>query len=140
LYRDCLDKGDKLRTMHNIQEGTIVEDVSINIPIISAALEIRWADHQSNMIEIEGKIANQSISILIDSRASHSYIAPNLVERFHLKRSKHDKSWIVQLSTETKRKINEIAKGCPIDMNNVNTIADTSIIPLGSYDVLIGMD
>jgi hypothetical protein len=57
-----------------------------------------------------------------------------------LKRSKHDKSWIVQLSTETKRKINEIAKGCPIDMNNVNTIADISIIPFGSYDVLVGMD
>jgi len=44
--------------MHNIQEGTIVEDVSRNIPIVSAALEIRWANHQSNMIEIEGKIAN----------------------------------------------------------------------------------
>jgi hypothetical protein len=38
------------------------------------------------------------------------------------------------------KKINEIVKGCPIDMNGVNTIADLNIIPLGSYDVLIGMD
>jgi hypothetical protein len=51
------------------------------------------------MIEVEGKIANQPIAILIDSGASHSYIAPNLVERFHLKRSKHEKSWLVQLAT-----------------------------------------
>jgi hypothetical protein len=71
---------------------------------------------------------------------SHSYIAPNLVERFHLKRSKHEKSWLVQLATRTKRKINEIVKGCPLDMNGVSTIADLNIIPLGSYDVLIGMD
>jgi hypothetical protein len=41
------------------------------------------------MIEVEGKIANQPTTILIDLGASRSYIAPNLVERIHLKRSKH---------------------------------------------------
>jgi hypothetical protein len=70
----------------------------------------------------------------------HSYISPNLVEIFHLKRSKHDKSWLVQLATRTKRKINELVKGCPLDMNGVNTFVNLNIIPLGSYDVLIGMD
>jgi hypothetical protein len=47
---------------------------------------------------------------------------------------------LVQQTTITKRKINEIIKGCPIDMNGVNTISDLNIIPLGSYDILIGMD
>jgi hypothetical protein len=92
------------------------------------------------MIEVEGKITNQPIAILIDSGASHSYIAPNLVEIFHLKRSKHEKSWLVQLATGTKRKINEIVKGFPLDMDGVSIVADLNIIPLGSYDVLIGMD
>jgi hypothetical protein len=41
------------------------------------------------MIEVEGKINNQPITILIDSGASHSYIYPKLVEIFHLQRSKH---------------------------------------------------
>jgi hypothetical protein len=35
--------------------------------------------------------------------------------------------------------MNEIGKGCPIDMNGVNTIADLNIILLGSYFVLIGI-
>jgi hypothetical protein len=62
-----------------------------------------------------------------------------LVEQFYFKRSKHEKSWLVQLAIMTKRKINEIFKGCLLDMNDVSTIANL-IIPLGSYDVLIGMD
>jgi hypothetical protein len=47
------------------------------------------------MIEVEGMINNQTISLLIDSGASHSYIDPNIMESFHLPRSKHGKSWLV---------------------------------------------
>ena len=47
------------------------------------------------MIEVEGKINNQPIVILIDSRASHSYIDPNMVEKLHFPRSKLGKSWFV---------------------------------------------
>jgi hypothetical protein len=43
------------------------------------------------MIEVQGKIPNHPIANLIDSEAIHSYIAPNLVEMFHLKKSKHEK-------------------------------------------------
>ena len=93
------------------------------------------------MIEIEGKINDQPIAILIDLGASHSYIASNLVERFKLKKRKHGKSWLVQLATRTKRRrINEIVKGCPLDMNGLHTFVDLNIISLGSYDVLTGMD
>ena len=30
--------------------------------------------------------------------------------------------------------------GFPLDMNGLSTIVDINIIPLGSYDILIGMD
>jgi predicted aspartyl protease len=44
------------------------------------------------MIEVEGNINKEPIAILIDFGASHSYINDNIVERFHLQISKHDKS------------------------------------------------
>jgi hypothetical protein len=47
------------------------------------------------MIEVEGKIDNHPISILIDYGASHSYINSNIIEIFHLQRSKHKKYWLV---------------------------------------------
>jgi predicted aspartyl protease len=92
------------------------------------------------MIEVEGNIDNQPITILIDYGASHSYINSNIVEIFHLQRSKHKKSWLVQLATGAKRKINELVKDCSIDINGLIRKVDVKIIPLGSYDCLIGMD
>jgi hypothetical protein len=92
------------------------------------------------MIEVEGKNANQSIAILIDSRESHSYNPPNWVEIFHLKIIEHEKSCFFQLATRTKRKNNDIVKGHPLYMNGFRSIGDINIIPLRSYDFLIGMD
>jgi hypothetical protein len=40
------------------------------------------------MIEVEGKIINYPIFILIDLGASHSYIDPKIVDKFHLKKKK----------------------------------------------------
>jgi hypothetical protein len=51
------------------------------------------------MIEVEGKINNHPIASLIDSGTSHSYINSNIIERFHLQRSKHNKYWLVNLAT-----------------------------------------
>jgi hypothetical protein len=92
------------------------------------------------MIEVEGIIYNQTIAILIDSGAIHSYIDPTMVERFHFLRRKHGKSCLVQLATGAKRKVNDMVKSCPMDMNGLNIRADLKIFPLGSYEFLIGMD
>jgi hypothetical protein len=92
------------------------------------------------MIEVEGMIKNQPFTILVDSRSSHIYIEPRVVEILHLIRSKHEKSWLVQLATGTKRKVMELVKSYPVDMNGLSTKVDLNILPLGSYDCLIGMD
>jgi hypothetical protein len=92
------------------------------------------------MIEVEGMINNQTITILIDSDASHSYIDHRMVESLHLPRNKHGNSWLVQLVTRTKRKVVELVKSCPVDMNGLSIRDQLNILPLGSYDCIIGMD
>jgi hypothetical protein len=92
------------------------------------------------VIKVEGKIINQPIYILIDSGTSHCYIYPKVVDTLHLDKSKLEKSSLVQLSTRTKRRINEIVRGCPINLNGLNAVVDMNIIPLGSYDIIIRMD
>jgi predicted aspartyl protease len=140
LYRDYPHKGERMRTVHNIQEVETVDDMGGNMPRIYVALENKQAEYQSPMIEVKGKISNRPITNLIDYGASHSYINDNIVERFHLQRSKNKKSWLVQLATRAKIKINELVKECLIDMNGLSTKVDVNITPLGSYDCLIGMD
>jgi predicted aspartyl protease len=140
MFRDCPHRGEKVRTVHNVQQDETVEDMGRNVPRIYAALDNKQAEYQSHMIEVEGMINNQTIAILIDSGASHSYIDPNMVESFHFPRSKHGKSWLVQLATGSKRKVNEMVKSCLMDMNGLNTRDIFEHLALGSYDCLIGMD
>jgi hypothetical protein len=111
-----------------------------SIPIIHASLEDRQAKYQSNMIEVEGKIINQYVSILIYSGASNCYIIPKIVDRLHLDKIKIEKQSLVHIDTGTKRRINEMVRGCPLCLDGVNTIFYMNIIPLGSYDILIRMD
>jgi hypothetical protein len=44
------------------------------------------------------------------------------------------------LATGAKRKVVELVKSCPVDMNGLGTRVELNILPLGSYDCLIGMD
>ena len=92
------------------------------------------------MIEVVGNIANKTITILIDSGARNSYISPNLIEKCHLKKSKFETTSLVQIATGAKRKITKFVKVCPLEMNGMKTFENLNIIPLGSYEVLIGMD
>ena len=59
------------------------------VPRIYAALEGRQADHQSIVVEVVGKIAEQSVSVLIDHGSTHSYITPRIVEICSFKKLKH---------------------------------------------------
>jgi hypothetical protein len=95
MYRDCPHRGEKVRIVHNVQQAETVEDMGRNVPSIYVALDNKQAEYQSHMIEVEGMINNQTISILIDSGASHSYIDPKMVEILHFPRIKHGKSWLV---------------------------------------------
>jgi len=138
--KDCLQRGEKERTMHNVQHDATVEDMDINVTRIYVALDNKKDEFMLHMIEVEGKINDQPITILIDSGDSHSYLYPKMVEIFYLPRSKVGKSWLVHLATREKRKISEVVKACSMEMNGLSTKANLNIIPLGSHDCLIVMD
>jgi hypothetical protein len=63
-----------------------------------------------------------------------------VVESLHLSRRKHEKSCLVKLATGTKRKVTELIKSCSVDIGGLSMKAELNILPLGSYDCLIGMD
>ena len=92
------------------------------------------------MVEIEGKILNTSISILIDPSACRRYVSPKIVDECKLGKLKHDKPWMVQVATGTKEKVSEIVKNCEVNLNGFLTKVNLNILPLRSYDLLIDMD
>ena len=116
-----------------------IGDLARRIPRINAALENRQVDYQTSMVEVEGKINQIPISILIDPGASLSYISPNLVEKCKLLVEKFASSWLVQLATGAKRKVIRFVNNCAVTMDQFETFVKLNVLPLGSYDILIGM-
>ena len=92
------------------------------------------------MVEVIGKIVEQSISILIDPGSTHSYITHRVVENYAFKKVNHRKPWLVQLAIRTKIKFSELVEKCPLVMDGLITCVDLNVLPLGSYNVLIGID
>lgn len=110
------------------------------MPKISAALENRQADHQTSMVEIKGMINGKLVFILIDPGAILSYVSLGIIEKCNLSLQKFESSWLVQLATRTKRKVITFVESCELFMNDFRTHVNLNVLPLGSYDVLIGMD
>lgn len=92
------------------------------------------------MVEIEGTINGKPISILIDPGASLSYISHGVVEKCKPSLQKFENSWLVQLATGMKRKAVNFVNNCKVFMNDFQMHVSLNVFPLGSYDVLIGMD
>jgi hypothetical protein len=105
LLRDCPHRQQNSRRIYNVQEATTVNDVARSVPQIYAALDNNQADHQASVVEIEGRISNHLVSVLIDPGSNLSYIAPKVVDKCKLQTQKHTKPWLVQLATGTKRRI-----------------------------------
>ena len=133
-------ENESVRLSYNMQEAETVGQVARVVPRIYAALEDGQTDRQSTVIEVACKIVEQFVSILIDLGSTHSYITPRVVDICTFNKVKHRKSWLVQLATGTKRKVSEVVEKCPLVMDGLVTYVDLNVLPLGSYDVLIGTD
>ena len=103
--------------IHTIQEETTVSDLARTMSRINAALENRQVDYQTSMVEVEGKLNQIPISILIDPWASLSYISPDLVEKCKLSVEKFAKSLLVELATGAKIKVISFVKDCTVNMD-----------------------
>jgi hypothetical protein len=91
-------------------------------------------------MEMEGMIAKHLVSILIDHGSNLSYVAPQTLEKCKLQQVKHVKSWLLKLATRTKIKVTEVIPACQFIMKELPTQETLNMLPLGSYDLLIGMD
>ena len=107
---------------------------------INEAIDGQQDDHQSSVVEIKGKINDTRIFVLIYPRATLSYITLDVVESNKLKKLKNAKSWLVQLATGTKRKVVDFISDFEFNLDGQMIRTNLNILPLGSYDMIIGMD
>ena len=85
-------------------------------------------------------LQNKTVSILIDPGASLSYVSPSIAEKCNLHLKEFERPWLVQLATGTKSKVVNYVENCEMFMSQFKTQVKLNVLPLGFYDVLIGMD
>lgn len=81
LKRDCLQNQGVRPHIYSAQEAQKVGDIGQSIPWIYAALDNKQAEHQATVIEMDSKLCDQVVSILIYPRSNYSYVIPNLVDK-----------------------------------------------------------
>ena len=91
LRKYCPLEKESARPTYNIQGAKIVGQVARAVPRIYVALEDHQVDRQSTVVEVAGKIVEQSISILIDPGSTHNYITPRVIDICDFKKLKHSK-------------------------------------------------
>eukprot|EP00253_Pinus_taeda_P033503 PITA_33503 len=95
-----------------IHEASTVGDAARSVPRINVALE----------------------------GATLSYVSPKIVEQCKLQAEKFRNPWLVQLATGAKRRVLAKVNNCSLTIAGQPIVADLNVLPLGSYDILIGMD
>jgi len=115
-------------------------DVAQSVPQFYAALDNRQADHQAFIIEMDGKLSDQIVSILIDPRSNYSYVNTDIVDKCVLKKEVNVETWLVQLAAGTKKRVHHRVKYYAFELNGMPTSTHFNVLLLGLYSMLLGMD
>lgn len=92
------------------------------------------------MIELEGKLLFQPVSILVNPSASLSYVSPKIEEICKLKSHIFIIPWLVQLAMGEKSKVCAQILNYALEINEHQLTMDLNILHMGYYYVLLGMD
>lgn len=76
--------------LYNVQEAGTVNDTAQSTPRIYVAVDNHQANHQAAIIEMEGMLHHQNISIFTDPSSKFIYISPAIGEKCALKREAHE--------------------------------------------------
>lgn len=76
----------------------------------------------------------------MDTGATLSYASHKVVENCSFQSTKFKNPRLVQLATEAKRRVLAKVNNCPLRIAGQTLMTELNVLPLGSYDVLIGMD
>lgn len=122
-----------------IHEASTVGNMGQSLLRINVTLEDRQAKYQPTMVEFEGNF-DYIVIVLIDIRATLSYVSPKVVEQCKLQTIKFKDPWLVQLATGAKRRVLAKVNLYPLKIVGKPMMVDLNVLPLGSNDMLIGMD
>lgn len=121
------------------QEQAIVRDMG-RAHRIHAVLQNHQVKHQSTVLEASSKLNGMDVTIFIDPGAIESFISPNALLKCKLVAIYQNYFDQVEMALGRPQKVECLVKECPLDLGMCVTHVDIYVMPLGHYDMIIGMD
>jgi hypothetical protein len=113
---------------------------SVKAHMIHAMINNRKAEHQSTVLETLGMIIDQKFTVLIDPKATESFIYSVGLKIINVKVIEQDEFRYVEMASGAKQKVGGNVKDCNDNLGDFVTSVNMYITILGYYDIVIGMD
>lgn len=82
--KDCPQNQGGRPQIYSSQEKHIVGDVGQSVPRIHGTVDNKQVGHQASVIEMDGKICDQVIYVMIDLGSNHTYVGPDFMDKCSL--------------------------------------------------------
>ncbi|XP_058746374.1 uncharacterized protein LOC131619278 [Vicia villosa] len=103
-------------------------------------LDARKAQGNTNFVAGTCYVNDQSLFVLVDCGATHSFISYPCVRRLGFKTSLLPNPMIISSATDDVVEAREICRECSITFNGRRFLIDLICLPLKKIDVVLGMD
>ncbi|PKA64303.1 hypothetical protein AXF42_Ash009523 [Apostasia shenzhenica] len=87
---------------------------------------------------VAGQLGDRCIYILIDTGSTHNFVDPLVIDETKVKLESIQKQ-VVRLATGDRLGVKQLVSKLCWKMGGVQFTADALILPLGSYDMILGM-
>ncbi|MCO5580025.1 hypothetical protein L7F22_033891 [Adiantum nelumboides] len=118
---------------------TITDEVTEQAHVY-AALDPSGRNRQYSILEAQGDYQSKSLTFLIDSGSSHSFISPSTVKHLHLEPRLTDKKLQVSLASGSIVSCEESIVELLFQLEGHSTSQSLRVLKMGKFQGILGMD
>ncbi|MCO5566312.1 hypothetical protein L7F22_019989 [Adiantum nelumboides] len=144
---DCGQEGHKRINcpQPRIPVKTVANHVTITDEVteqahVYAALDPSGKNRQYSILEAQGDYQGKSLTFLIDSGSSHSFISPSTVEHLHLEPLPTGRKLQVSLASGSIVSCEEQIVELPFHLEGHSTSQRLRVLKMGKFQGILGMD
>lgn len=112
------------------------EKKGVGFTLLSLNSFVGLASPKTKTLKVRGKIAGQDVIVLVDSKATHNFIALELAQKCRLSCSQTNRYGVI-LGTGTEVMSHGVCKVMELVFPNLTIVQDFLPIPLGSANVIL---
>lgn len=121
-----------------VWEGVEAEKEENQVEEAKVSVQAMNGSGGTGTLKLQGAIQGKPVTILVDSGSTHNFISQNLVKQLHLKVSPCT-PFKVTVANGDELNCETTVEPVSLTMSSEDFVADMHVIPLGGYDVILGI-